>query len=51
MNKTLVGLVDVIYIIYFNNILIYLANLEEHYIYVKLYIANLYAKLLKCKFN
>jgi len=36
MNKTLVGLIDVIYIIYLNDILIYSSIVVEHYTYVKL---------------
>jgi hypothetical protein len=36
MNKTLVGLIDVIYIIYLNNILIYSSTIKEHYTYIKL---------------
>jgi len=36
MNETLVGLVDVIYIVYLNDILIYSSTIKEHYAYVKL---------------
>jgi hypothetical protein len=36
MNETLVGLIDVIYVVYLNDILIYSSAVEEHYAYVKL---------------
>jgi len=36
MNETLVGLVDVIYIVYLNNILIYSSIVKEHHAHVKL---------------
>jgi len=36
MNETLAGLVDVICIVYLNDILIYSSTVEEHHAYVKL---------------
>ena len=56
MNETLVGLVDVIYVVYLDDILIYSTNVKTHYAHVKrvldqLRATNLYAKLSKCEFN
>jgi len=47
--------VDIIYVVYLNNILIYLNNKDKHVKHVKqvlqqLYTWGLYAKLLKCIF-
>ena len=36
MNETLVGLVDVIYVVYLNDILIYSSTVKEHHAHVKL---------------
>ena len=36
MNETLVGLVDVIYVVCHNDILIYSSMVKEHYAHVKL---------------
>ena len=56
MNETLAGLVDVICVVYLDDILIYSSTVEEHHAHVKLVLdrlraANLYAKLLKCEFD
>ena len=52
MNETLAGLVDVICIVYLDDILIYSSTVEGHHAHVKLVLdrlraANLYAKLSK----
>ena len=36
MNETLAGLVDVICVVYLDDILIYLSSVKEHYAHVKL---------------
>ena len=36
MNETLAGLVDIIYVMYLNNILIYFSIVKEHHAYIKL---------------
>ena len=56
MNKTLLGLVDVLCVVYLNDILIYSSELQEHYNHVKevlewLRSTNLYVKLSKYKFD
>ena len=56
MNETLQGLVDTICVVYLDDILIYSQKEEEHANHVRevlgrLREANLYMKLLKCKFN
>ena len=56
MNETLVGLVDVICVVYLDDILIYSSTVEGHHAHIKLVLdrlraANLYAKLSKCEFD
>ena len=55
INKTLAGMIDVFYIVYFNDILIYSNLLKEHWNYVKqilkcLHKFQLFANLKKCAF-
>jgi hypothetical protein len=54
INKALVGLVNVICIVYLDNVLIFLETKKEHISYVRevlqrLREAKLFVKLLKCK--
>ena len=56
MNETLAGLVNVICVVYLDDILIYSSSVEEHHAHVKLVLdrlraANLYVKLSKCEFD
>jgi len=56
INQMLTELVDVFYVIYLNNILIYFSSLEEHQSHVKqilkqLWQFKLYANLKKCTFH
>ncbi|PMD66789.1 uncharacterized protein K444DRAFT_517021, partial [Hyaloscypha bicolor E] len=46
INYILVGLIDIIYIVYLDNILIYLENPEYNLIYIRLFI-----NLVKYEFN
>jgi hypothetical protein len=55
INKALSGLVDVICVVYLNNILIYSENLEDHRqhvreVFERLRRFSLYANLKKCSF-
>jgi muramoyltetrapeptide carboxypeptidase LdcA involved in peptidoglycan recycling len=54
INKALVGLVNIIYIVYLDNVLIFLETKKEHISYIRevlqqLREAKLFIKLLKCK--
>jgi hypothetical protein len=54
MNKALAGLVDVIYIVYLNNVLVFSNIEEEHVAYIKKVLqrlreARLFIKLSKCE--
>ncbi|KHE79457.1 hypothetical protein GE21DRAFT_1220852, partial [Neurospora crassa] len=56
INNILIGLINIIYIIYLNNILIYSKNKENYINYIKevlqqLQNRNLYINLNKYKFN
>ena len=55
INRALVGLIDIYYIIYLDNILIYFINLTDHQRYVREVLERfrnfkLYLKLFKCEF-
>jgi hypothetical protein len=54
INKALVGLVNITYIVYLDNVLIFLDTKQEYVSYIKevlqqLREAKLFVKLLKCK--
>jgi len=56
MNETLSGLVDVLCVVYLDDILIYSSDPQEHHDHVKevlerLQSTNLYVKLSKCEFD
>ena len=56
MNETLSGLVDVLCVVYLDDILIYSSDPQEHYDHVKevlerLQSTNLYVNLSKCEFD